>query len=88
VANGAIAAVNAPGQDIDVCVLGLTKMEAGAAVSVNVAITSDSTGRAVAATAAAATSTYIHGIALEAATAAGDLITVQLFLNSSQIVNA
>ena len=88
VAGGTIAAVNTPGQEISCRVQGITKAEAGAAVSINTAISTDSSGRAVTATAAAATSTYVHGIALEAATAAGDIITVLLFPNSSQIVNA
>lgn len=87
-ANSTIAQVNTPGQEIAVRFLGLSKVEAGAAVSINTPITSDSSGRAVSATAAAVTSTYIHGIAMEAASAAGDLITVMLFLNMSQIVNA
>lgn len=87
-AGGTIAQVNTPGQEISVRYLGLSKVEAGAAVSINTAVSSDSSGRAVSATAAAATSTYIHGIAMEAAGAAGDLITVMLFLNASQIVNA
>lgn len=53
---------------------GVSKVVAGAAVSKWADIQSDGTGRAI----AAASGDYIQGIALEAATAAGQIIAVLL----------
>lgn len=53
---------------------GIVKIEAGAAVSQDANIMSDTSGRAIAATA----TNNIMGVALEAASAAGEIIAVQL----------
>lgn len=65
------------GATVDLMVTGVTKMVAGAAVSAGDELTSDAQGRAITAvTAAGANRSY--GIALEAATAAGQIIEVLL----------
>lgn len=53
---------------------GITKWEAGVAVTKGAKITVDATGRAI--TAAATASHSVYGIALEAASAAGSIIAV------------
>jgi len=79
-AGGACAGVISPndadaaGKPTGVMVGGVAKVAAGAAVAAGASVQSDATGRAI--TAAAAD--YVQGIALEAATAAGDLIAVLL----------
>lgn len=78
----------APGNEIEVQTIGVAKVLAGAAVSLFDLVSCDSTGRVVTAAAAAATSKYLVGRALEAATAAGDLISVQLGTFGSTNVNA
>lgn len=60
------------GQVATVGISGVTKVVAGAAVSLWDNIQSDATGRAIAAT----TGDYSQGIALEAATAAGQIIAM------------
>lgn len=65
---------DAVGKRADVAVTGVMKVAAGAAVSQWANVQSDATGRAI----AAATGDYSQGIALEAATDAGDLIAVLL----------
>lgn len=60
----------ATGERIDVIFDGIVIVEAGAAITFNTKLTSDGTGRAVTAVA----TNEVIGIALEAATAAGDLI--------------
>lgn len=77
-----------PGDAVEVQHLGVAKVLAGAAVSLFDLVSCDSTGRVVTAAAAAATSKYLVGKALEAATAAGDLISVQLGVFGSTNVNA
>lgn len=77
-----------PGQSLQVRTDGITKMIAGAAVSVDASLMIDSSGRAVTATAAGATNIYVIGKALTAATALGDTISVRLRIGSTQIVNA
>lgn len=62
------------GQIGEVAVAGVTKVLAGAAVSRGANVQSDATGRAI----AAATADYSQGIALEAATAAGQVIAMLL----------
>lgn len=60
----------ATGERIDVVHDGIVLVEAGAAITFGVKLTSDGTGRAVTAVA----TNEVIGVALEAATAAGDLI--------------
>jgi len=64
---------------INVRMLGISRMIAGAAVVIGARVTSDSTGRAVTAAPAAGASIQAPGVALTAAAAAGDLIDV--FIN-------
>jgi hypothetical protein len=58
--------------------LGVSKVTAGAAVAKGALVGSDATGRAKPAVLGAATGTYIAGIALDDATAAGQVISVLL----------
>ncbi len=53
----------------------LVKVEAGAAVTLGADVSTDATGRVIAV--GAANGNLIHGKALEAAGAAGDIITIQ-----------
>lgn len=78
----------APGEAVQVQYEGVAKVLAGAAVSLYDLVSCDSTGRVVTAAAPAVTSKYLVGKALEAATAAGDLISVQLGVFGSTNVNA
>ena len=66
------------GDKIPVDVLGTSTLEAGAAVTAGVTVKSDASGRAI----AWATSGAKVGIALEAATAAGQFIEVLLVPNA------
>ena len=63
---------NAVGRRGNIGVVGVSKVAAGAAVAVGANIQSDATGRAI----AAAAGDFSQGIALEAATAAGQVIAV------------
>ena len=68
--------VNAPaaaGDHVDVVVLGITKVKAGAAIAAGVRFTSDSAGRAVITNLAAE---EIVGVTLTGASAADELVTV------------
>lgn len=62
------------GEAVDVMVTGISKVVAGAAVAAGAEVGSDAQGRAI----AAATGARAFGIALEAASAAGQLIAVSL----------
>jgi len=64
--------VSAAGDTALICVQGISKVLAGDAVTKGVALQIDATGRAIAAT----TADEICGWALEAAAAAGDVITM------------
>jgi hypothetical protein len=73
--------VNKPklGQDAAIQVAGVAKVRAGAAVAINDYVKADATGRAITSTGeAAGTLVEIIGIALDAASAAGDVIRVLL----------
>lgn len=65
-------AASAAGEAVSVCVMGVSKAVAGAAVTKGAALQADATGRVIAAT----TADEVLGFALEAAAAAGDQITV------------
>lgn len=62
----------------NVRVAGISKVTAGASLSVYTEIMSDSTGRAIT---AATSSNRVQGLALQAAAAAGDIIDVYLTIN-------
>lgn len=62
------------GEAASVLLLGLGKVTAGAALTANALITTNGSGRAVAAT----SGDYVIGRALEAAAAAGDVITAEI----------
>lgn len=64
----------AVGDPCKVCGGGVTKVEAGVAITKGAAIMSDSVGRAI--TAAVTSSNHIYGYALEAASAAGSKIAM------------
>lgn len=66
------------GERCDVALMGIAFVEAGAAVALGAMVTSDASGRAVAAAPAAGSNVRVVGVALEAATAAGDVIRVLL----------
>lgn len=63
------------GQAADVGFLGVSKAAAGAAIAAGAALTTDTTGRLITAT----STTHRVATALEAATAAGQLITVMVY---------
>lgn len=64
---------------------GITKWEAGVAITKGAKVVSDATGRAI--TGAATASHYCYGVALEAASAAGSIIAVA-FSYHGPMVNA
>jgi Uncharacterized conserved protein (DUF2190) len=64
------------GQPVDVIHLGVAVVEAGGAVARSSLVTADATGRAVVSAPAAGVNAFVGGVALETATAAGDLIRV------------
>lgn len=66
------------GERVEVMLVGIAWVEAGAAIAVGLPVTTDSVGRAVAAAPAAGVNNRIIGFALEAAVAAGDQIRVLL----------
>ncbi len=74
---GVARSAGVSGDKIPVDVLGTAVVESGAAVTVNSAVKSDASGRAI----NWATSGQRLGVALEAATAAGQFIEVLLFNN-------
>jgi hypothetical protein len=76
------------GQSIRVRFNGITKANASAAISLGDLLMVTTSGQVATATAPAATSIHIVGQAMEAATEAGDIITVLLFPLGSSIVNA
>lgn len=69
---------------VDVVITGLAKVTAGAAFSPGSYLTSDASGRAVAAAPAAGTNNGIVGIAIEEATAAGDVVEILVSPQSRQ----
>ena len=64
------------GDPVLVCGGGVTKMEAGIAITKGLPVMSDATGRAI--TCAVSASNHVQGYALEAAAAAGSIFTVFL----------
>lgn len=86
---GTIAAANTPGQSIDVRVSGITKCVAGAAIAAaGTLVSAAAGGQVVAAAAPGATNSYVIGIALSTAAAAGDLVAVLLTPGATTQVNA
>jgi hypothetical protein len=74
----------ANGERCDIVVEGVGFVTAGAAVTLGALVTSDASGRAVAAAPAAGVNNRMLGTALDAATAAGDVIRVLLQQGSIQ----
>lgn len=66
------------GERCDVVMLGIAFVEAGAAIALGAMVTSDAVGRAVTAAPAAGVNNRVIGLALEAASASGDIIRVLL----------
>ena len=66
------------GERCDAALQGIAFCEAGAAIAVGAMVTSDAVGRGVTAAPGAGVNNRVIGIALEAATAAGDVIRVLL----------
>jgi len=62
----------------DIITSGMSDIEAGAAVALGDPITADAVGRAVKSAPGAGVNSNIAGFALEAATAAGDIISIQI----------
>ncbi len=89
---GASAPNATAGESISVCVLGKCKAQVASAVSRgDLLVVANSTGQlatAPALTGTTATSVHIVGIAMQAGTAAGDVITVLLTPMASSIVQA
>ena len=69
---------------VDVVLSGLAKVTAGAAFNPGAYLTSDASGRAVAAAPAAGTNNGIVGVAIEEATAAGDIVEILVAPQSRQ----
>lgn len=74
--NGSVAPVS--GERCDVAKVGVSYVEAGAAIALGAPVTSDAVGRGITAAPAAGANVRIVGFADEAATAAGDVIKVTL----------
>jgi predicted RecA/RadA family phage recombinase len=66
------------GERVDISLVGITYVTAGAAVARGSRLMSDASGRVIVAAAAAGSNVNTVGNALEAATAAGDIIRVHL----------
>lgn len=66
------------GERCDVVLMGIAFVEAGAAVPLGSMVTSDAVGRGVVAAPGVGANVRVVGLALEAATAAGDVIRVLL----------
>ena len=64
-------AAGAAGESVKICVIGVTKVRAGNAVTKMASLQTDATGRVI----AAASADEVCGVAIEAAAAAGDIIT-------------
>ena len=77
-----IAAVS--GERVDVAHDGIVFVVAGAAVAQGALLTADASGRAITAAPAAGVNARVIGFAIEAATAAGDVIRVMLSPGSTQ----
>lgn len=75
-----------PGQSIRIRATGVSKCVAGAAVNYGDLLMVNASGQVITATVAGATSFFTIGKALESATAAGDIVPVQLLIGSSQYV--
>ena len=80
--NSDLAVAN--GERCEVMTDGIAWVEAGAAITIGALITADSVGRGVAGAPAAGVNNRIIGVALDAATAAGDQIRVLLSPGSIQ----
>ena len=80
--NSDLAVAN--GERCEVMTDGIAWVEAGAAIGIGLFVTADSVGRGVAAAPAAGVNNRIIGIALDAASAAGDQIRVLLSAGSVQ----
>lgn len=74
----------ASGERVEVSVQGIAFVEAGAAIVIGTLLTADASGRGITAAPAAGVNNRHIGIALEAASAAGDIIRVLLSPGSVQ----
>ena len=72
------------GERVDVAITGITYIMAGAAITRGARLMSDASGRVITAAAAAGTNVNTVGVALESATAAGDVIRVNLIPSTFQ----
>jgi len=82
---GAVQEVSpALGERVDVALVGIAYVTAGAAITRGALLTSDASGRVITAAPAAGVNARTIGVALEAATAAGDQIRVLLSQGSVQ----
>ena len=68
----------AAGERVDIALIGITYVTAGAALARGARLMSDASGRAITAAAAAGSNVFTAGTALESALAAGDVIRVLL----------
>lgn len=74
----------AAGERVDIAVIGITFITAGAAITRGSRLMSDASGRVITAAAAAGSNVMTVGVAMESATAAGDVIRVNLFPGTFQ----
>ena len=72
------------GERVEVMTDGIAFVEAGAAVTISALITADASGRGVTAAPGAGVNNRVIGVALDAASAAGDVIRVLLSPGSVQ----
>jgi hypothetical protein len=72
------------GERVDVAITGITYITAGAAITRGARLMSDASGRVITAAAAAGSNVNTIGVALESATAAGDVIRVNLIPGTFQ----
>lgn len=72
------------GERVNVAITGITYITAGAAITRGARLMSDASGRVITAAAAAGSNVNTIGVALESATAAGDVIRVNLIPGTFQ----
>ena len=72
------------GERVDVAITGITYITAGTAITRGARLMSDASGRVITAAAAAGSNVNTLGVALESATAAGDVIRVNLIPGTFQ----
>lgn len=79
-ANGVLQDAPAAGGPGCVAISGVCRVKAGAAIAAGALVQSDANGKAITAVA----NSYIHGMALDQATGANDIILIQLMIGNAK----